>query len=631
MDKTPSYGQLTHYLNTNKNENIFNLILQNNLLKIKSLVERNKSLIYARNKDDSTPMTFAIKYGFLDMVIYLFNVGVTVNEYYDNNILLLSIAMTSFSVSNASFSHLKECTKYFDIMEVLIEKGSDVNEVDKNGVSLLEILLNTSELFKASWLLRMGADPNKCRKDGYTHLYNAISKEYYSHIKLLLGVKVFKEEYQDFLAQYGEIKIQTDVNKGSENIDINTVLLAASVGNIDMFELLLENGANINHVTESDINNNIGIGANVLHYASYYGKTQMCLHLIKKGFDVNAQVTSGDTPIIIVIRNKNNNNNTSSLLQTLIKKGGDPDKANNLNETPISIAVRMADSVSQMAKNKDALEEVVTILIEYEVDVKKSILTRLGTEKMRTIIENRLKILDDRKFAVFGKSKTTNIESLNEYIKDGFKDYINLETYSNFEDFFDEDEHNKVIKIGDMIYGINAETIFNAYFRDRPKRYEEQFYACKAVLPNWPNRTNIDWKTGALFNLKRIGYNVSYTEPYVSYNLFYRLLTSDIKMFELIENTEQIPATTSLQMIHLNPIANSANHCQERTGGLYYTIKEIRLNTTPKSTPEASKSDDESVAHRSKKTRMGGSTKGKKQTKRGVSRKQKTKRRRPTK
>ncbi len=380
-----------------------------------------------------------------------------------------------------------------------------------------------------------------------------------------------------------------------------------------------------------------GIGANDLHYASYYGNTQMCLQLIKNGFDVNAQVASGDTPIIIVIRNKNKNKNTYSLLQTLIQNGGDPDKPNNLNETPISIAVRMADSALQMAKSKEGIAysndliEIVTILIEYEVDVKKSILTQLGTEKMRTIIENRLKILNDRKSAVFGKSKTTNIESLNEYIKDGFKDYINLETYSNFEDFFAEDEHNKVIKIGDMIYGINAETIFNAYFRDRTKRYEEQFYACKAVLKFWPNRTNIDWKTGALFNLKRIGYNVSYTEPYVSYNLFYRLLTSDIKMFELIENKERIPATTGLQMIHLNPIANSANHCQERTGGLYYTIKEIRLNTTPKSTPDASISDDESVAHRSKKTRMGGSTKGKKHTKHGVSRKQKTKRRRPVK
>ena len=52
-------------------------------------------------------------------------------------------------------------------------------------------------------------------------------------------------------------------------------------------------------------------------------------------------------------------------------------------------------------------------------------------------------------------------------------------------------------------------------------KYDHQSYACKKILTNgYPDRTQIDWEKGSLFNLRKI----CPIAGFVSYNLFYSLL-----------------------------------------------------------------------------------------------------------
>ena len=311
-----------------------------------SVKNRGISVPY-RIEHGDTPLTFAINYGRIEIIKLLFEKGVTVQYYYDKNILLLTRILMGEEENNTD-----DLETYFDVLSILIKNGSDVNEVDSNGISLLEKLLgkvasipsDQSFLIKTSWLLRMGADPNICRKDGYTHIFHAIYHNHIDIIIVLLDEYEFTEKTSDILDKYGDNKIPTNVNKGNENTDISPLTIAITNGSFEMFKFLLAHGANINYIT-SDADTVLGAGANLLHYACFYIQIDICEELIKNNeFDVNQAVTStGDTPIIIVMRKANSKNRSRALIEKLIGYGGDPDKKNKKGETPISIAVKRAD------------------------------------------------------------------------------------------------------------------------------------------------------------------------------------------------------------------------------------------------------------------------------------------------
>lgn len=610
------------------NDNIFVLIGENKIEEIRELIEDNPLIIYTeknertptnfsvkkgvisipfRIQDGDTPLTFAINYGRKEIIKLLFENGVTVQYYYDNGILLLTRTLMG-----ETENHIDDFKTYLDVLTVLIKKGSDVNEVDRNGFSLLEkllkkLILNPSDqsvLNKTSWLLRMGADPNKCRKDGYTHLYHAINNNQSHIINVLFGSYKFDYKTKIILDKYGDIKIPTDVNKGSENTDINPVILAITSGHTDLVKFFFEHGANVAYIT-SDADTKLGAGANFLHYACFYLQFEICEYLIENGFDVNMEVTSsGDTPIIIVTRNANSNSRSRTLIEILIGNGGDPDKSNKKGQTPISIAVKRADSALHTSNpESDFLESIVTILIEYEVDINMSLLKSLKTNKIKTMISSRLLILRQRTHPVFEKTKSRDIDSFTFPITD-FITYMEYDSFDECLNEIDEDDkdengnvkgakNNKVILVNNRLYCINTKLFFDTYFSDRQRKYDNQFYACNEMLEEFPDRSQVELEKGSLFNLRRIGP----FEGFVSYNLFHGLLKSNIKLFELIDTYEKIPATTGIQMLHENRNAISSAHCQEGTDGNLYTIKELRIKSN---TPEAI----------GKKSRNGGSKKG---------------------
>jgi ankyrin repeat protein len=641
------------------NDDIFVSIAKNNTERINELIKANPAIIYTekndttptnfsvqkgvisipfRIQDGDTPLTFAIKYGRKEIIKLLFDNGVTVQDYYDNGILLLTRTLMG-----ETENHINDLKSYLDVLTVLIKNGSDVNEVDQNGFSLLEKLLKQSSLNpsdqsilnKISWLLRMGADPNKCRKDGYTHLYHAIKHNKPHIIHVLFGSYEFDYKTRVILDKYGGIKIPTDVNKGSENTDINPVILAITSGYTDLVKFFFENGANVEYIT-SDADTKLGAGANFLHYACFYLQFEICEYLIENRFgvnndfifDVSKEVTSsGDTPIIIVTQNANSNSRSRTLIEILIGNGGDPDKKNKKGQTPISIAVKRADSALQSSNpESNFLESIVTILIEYEVDIQFSLLKSLKTNKIKTIISTRLLVLRQRTHPVFEKTKSRDIDSFIFPITD----FITYMEYNSFDDCLeeiDEDDkdengnvknakNNKVIIVNNRLYCINAKLFFDTYFSTRKIRYENQFYACNEMLEEFPDRSQVKLEKGSLFNLRRIGP----FEGFVSYNLFHGLLKSNIKTFELIDSKENIPATTGIQMLHENRDAVSSAHCQEGTDGNLYTIKELRIKSnTPDSTPE----NVLAIKNKYKKTRNGGSRNGgsKKQMKQKYTRK----------
>lgn len=73
------------------------------------------------------------------------------------------------------------------------------------------------------------------------------------------------------------------------------ILLAVSLNQVELVELLLKHGANL------ESSSNMGTA---LHTACQQGRTEMCLKLIQKGADINAQTPRGWTPLIRAINDK---------------------------------------------------------------------------------------------------------------------------------------------------------------------------------------------------------------------------------------------------------------------------------------------------------------------------------------
>ncbi len=622
-------------------DDIFVLIGENKIKEIGVLIDEYPSIIYTEKNERTptnfsvknrgisvpyriehgdTPLTFAINYGRIEIIKLLFEKGVTVQYYYDKNILLLTRILMGEEENNTD-----DLETYFDVLSILIKNGSDVNEVDSNGISLLEKLLgkvasipsDQSFLIKTSWLLRMGADPNICRKDGYTHIFHAIYHNHIDIIIVLLDEYEFTEKTSDILDKYGDNKIPTNVNKGNENTDISPLTIAITNGSFEMFKFLLAHGANINYIT-SDADTVLGAGANLLHYACFYIQIDICEELIKNNeFDVNQAVTStGDTPIIIVMRKANSKNRSRALIEKLIGYGGDPDKKNKKGETPISIAVKRADlsllgtinltmksgTLELQSRNQELqstnqklesskkesyfLVLIITILFEYEVNIDEKILKSVKTPEIGGIINNRLDILSERNTKEFEKTEPFVIKRSIFPIVDFFtlKEYNSIYECLNDPDEYDTDENgdmtgnknNKIIMINNRMYCINKKLLFDTYFKTRKMKYDHQSYACTKILPNeYPDRTKIDWEKGSLFNLRKI----CPIAGFVSYNLFYSLLKSNIKLFAFIDTYENIVATTGIQMLHEDANAIGSARCQRETDGKLYIIQELRIKS----------------------------------------------------
>jgi len=208
------------------------------------------------------------------------------------------------------------------LVELLLAKGAEVNAKDNGGKTGLHDAAWVGHLEIVELLIGSGADLNAEDGSDRAPLYRAVDKNHpkvvgllatngadvnakdkYNRTSLYIAYQRGDDEIIDLLSKYGAtgtlsyaagagdiekvrelIEQQANVNQRDEN-GKTPLHRAASMGHIDVAELLLNKGANID--TKAGLDEN---GSTSLQLAADKGKLHMVKLLVAKGADVNAKI-----------------------------------------------------------------------------------------------------------------------------------------------------------------------------------------------------------------------------------------------------------------------------------------------------------------------------------------------------
>lgn len=179
-------------------------------------------------------------------------------------------------------------------------------------------------------------------------------------------------------AKNGEETLLTSmcIHRGFVDNYGNAVDYELTAEEIEMIELLIEYGADVNAVSYDHEENYIShsqkdqyrlyqnddrCGYTPLMYAVRYGDAEMVKFLIKHGADVNARDFCGFTPVSIVADSLNDNTGVE-ILHILIENGADINTETNFGQSPQWLAYRR--TTSEYPPDND---EIIEILGEYDI------------------------------------------------------------------------------------------------------------------------------------------------------------------------------------------------------------------------------------------------------------------------
>lgn len=285
---------------------------------IKILLEHGLN-VNSLDKNNKTPLMWAIEKGFNASVKYLLANGANPNMLDNNGNTALHLAIKSNKLP---------------ILKTLLESGSD-SQTD--SASLYPFPLDIFTLIKSAKKHKRSGikvDFEIKNKDGDTPLIYAVWKENLPIIKEL-------------------IKFGADVNgKGIEGI---TPLLVASslCKTAEIPQILIDAGANVNEYTDTGMRN-------PLILASAFGKKDTVKLLLKRGVDINATNKMGETALFFASTLffhqdlakdlpeedatkllKNALEEQLNTLKLLIKSGADINTTTLENKTPLMWAVSL--------------------------------------------------------------------------------------------------------------------------------------------------------------------------------------------------------------------------------------------------------------------------------------------------
>jgi ankyrin repeat protein len=218
---------------------------------------------------------------------------------------------------------LAAITGHVKIVEALIERGIDINTVDKDGLTPLHEAAGSGHVEVVNTLIKKGANVKAVSKDGITPLHCA-------------ALSSDNKEIVEILVKEG-----ADVNALLDESMITPLHMAARGynANQEVVQALIEKGANIDAVNKG--------GWTPLHIAaSSHFSGEIVKTLIKGGANINAADKYGDIPLHLAINICSDTN-----IEILMENGADSSLKNKDGKT--SIDLDTSGYVAQFAREKE--------------------------------------------------------------------------------------------------------------------------------------------------------------------------------------------------------------------------------------------------------------------------------------
>ncbi|MDF2964820.1 MAG: ankyrin-3-like [Rickettsiaceae bacterium] len=256
------------------------------------------------------------------------------------------------------------------ILNIFFKHGIDLNKLDQNGNSLLNLVINEEDLNLANFLLKHGANPNieelfitplnhaiknkdmrlihlllkynadpqlTDKDNGYTALHCAVLERSLKIIKLLLKHSKNPQEL-----------INTPSRKGDWPLH-----LAVESGDLHNVKVLIKNGALVDCVDND--------GLSPLFIASAKGNLKIMDFLTKQGADIYRTIPGRDNILhntISCFRRGLNGPQKLATVKLLIEKGFDLNENNRYDEPLLYILIRNQDY------------KIASLLLENGADIK---------------------------------------------------------------------------------------------------------------------------------------------------------------------------------------------------------------------------------------------------------------------
>jgi ankyrin repeat protein len=417
LNKQDNEGQtLLHLAATSKNEELLNILLNEkldlNLIDKKGgtllnlmidndthsgLVQKfiNKGALVAQSAQRNSALYQAFKHNKVDIARILLKNGASIGETNKQNVTCLNAAIENRNEqlinlafefgANLATADLKELTDE-KLIKLLVQRGANPAMIDLNNIIAYT---NNTDLVK--WLLKNGVNPNQQGFLGRTPIYNAIVKDNFEILKMLVAAKgdlkheiengtnyltiatkgaTFNNDIIKFLlesgisqngmhAALGRLIINEDMQSINTWMENGFDLSQATISNLvslDFTKLLLQKGARINNFDLSSIvkKGNLEIlqflnekgmkleAQNAIYLAVKHQKISVLSYLLKEGFTPNLlykEENARYTPIMKAILNRD-----FVSVKMLVEAGANVNTLNDKGETVLQMSILERDN-----------------------------------------------------------------------------------------------------------------------------------------------------------------------------------------------------------------------------------------------------------------------------------------------
>ncbi|XP_037282479.2 tankyrase isoform X1 [Rhipicephalus microplus] len=280
---------------------------------VKKLISSHVEIVNCRDVDgrQSTPLHFAAGYNRVAVVEFLLQHGADVHSKDKGGLVPLHNA--------CSYGH-------YEVADLLVKHGASVNVSDLWKFTPLHEATAKGKYDIVKLLLKHGADPSKKNRDGNTPL-DLVKDGDQDVADLLKGdAALLDAAKKGNLARVMKLVTTENINcRDSQGRNSTPLHLAAGYNNLEVAELLLENGADVNAQDKG--------GLIPLHNASSYGHLDIAALLIKYNTVVNATDRWGFTPLHEAAQK-----GRTQLCALLLAHGADSTMKNHEGQTPLDIA-----------------------------------------------------------------------------------------------------------------------------------------------------------------------------------------------------------------------------------------------------------------------------------------------------